>query len=575
VSLQLKATPLTTPESVALDDWFAGLGDEYLGRLPEGSLRSGMTEGWRLRWRGCELEVQVDADFPYSAARVYLVGYARSQVQPHIEKNGRLCLGGKPVPGNSVQTVRIALAEAFRLLTENEARQHDDDFHEDFGLYWLTWASRSDLFARILPGFDGARKSRHAHAVLTKSEVFVLPSKADAIRFWVNRTGAAPKRPKTTAVVSIDPLPSPARYPNSAADLWALVEARSQGGTDLLAKLVQSDPKEAFVILAGTATSGREHYAALRIRPPLDRKGNPLKRRFFRGGIERTENPIQTLFERFDIERLPTTRLDASSTRLPDGVQREMAASKVVVVGCGALGSGVARMLAQAGVEHLHLVDPENLGWENIRRHELGARVEGRGKAEALADAIRVDLPMIGFVQRYKMTFATFARKHSEALKQADLVVSCTGDWTADASVEHAMMQLDAGASGVYGWVEAHALAAHAVLVRNSGAKLSDGFDESGEFRLPVVIGGKPPPPECGGASTPFGAIELSNAQALVAGLAVDALRRRARAPAWRSWLADTAAFEEAEAAIATAWIAKRGRSDDMGGLIKSDWTFR
>ena len=54
---------------------------------------------------------------------------------------------------------------------------------------------------------------------------------------------------------------------------------------------------------------------------------------------------------------------------------------------------------------------------------------------------------------------------------------------------------------------------------------------------LPAVAGGRPPPPECGGASTPFGAIELSNAQALVAGLAVDALRGIEKGPAWRSWL--------------------------------------
>jgi ThiF family len=252
-----------------------------------------------------------------------------------------------------------------------------------------------------------------------------------------------------------------------------------------------------------------------------------------------------------------------------------MSGAKVVVVGCGALGSGVARMLAQAGVEHLRLVDPENLGWENIRRHELGGRAVGLGKAQALAGTIRANLPMIGFVQGYKMTFATFAREHPEALRQADLIVSCTGDWTADASVEHALTQPGYQALAVYGWMEAHALAAHAVLVSNSSARLSDGFDEHGEFRLPAVAGGKPPPPECGGASTPFGAIELSNAQALVARLAIDALRGLDCAPAWRSWLADAAAFEEADAAVASGWVAKRGQPGEIGGLFSGDWAFR
>ncbi len=192
----------------------------------------------------------------------------------------------------------------------------------------------------------------------------------------------------------------------------------------------------------------------------------------------------------------------------------------------------------------------------------------GHAKAEALASTIRADLPMISFVQGYRMTFATFARRHLEALRQADLIVSCTGNWAADASVEYALMQLGDKASAVYGWMEAHALAAHAVLIGNSDAKLSDGFDEYGEFRLPAVAGGKPSPPECGGASTPFGAIELSNGQALVARLAVDAVRGIATGPVWRSWLSDFAAFQEAESHGRRRLAGKAGTAGRNGRLL-------
>lgn len=575
MSLPLPATAIAGSATTGLNAWFvAALGDDFLGHVPDGSLRPGMSDGWRLRWRGRELEVQVDADFPFSVARIFLAGYARAQAQAHIEKDGKLCLKAKPVPGHAVDTVRMALAEAFQLLTENETKQHADDFREDFGAYWLTWASVATLRVQILPGPGGARKTTLARAVRTDGQAFVFPSKVDAARFWTNLTGAAPQRLKTTALISIEPLPAPDRYPGSAADLWALVQSRSQGGTDLLAQLMANDPMEALVILAGTAPSGREHYGTLRIHRPLDASGQPLKRRAMRDGIARTEEPVRTLFERYLIERLATGRLDASSTRLPAGTQQEMSAAKIVVVGCGALGSGVARLLGQAGVEHIHLVDPENIGWENIRRHELGARAVGHGKALALADTIRADLPMIRYVDGYKMTFAAFAREHPEALKQADLIVSCTGNWTADASVEHILKQPSHRASVVYGWMEAHALAAHAVLLGGSGAKLSDGFDKHGEFRLPAVAGGKPPPAECGGASTPFGAIELSNAQALVARLAVDALRGIASAPTWRSWLSDSAAFQEADATVAAGWLERRGQPGEIGGFASGDWTF-
>lgn len=574
MNLPLKATAAADPVVQGLDAWFIGLGEDFLGRVPADSLRSRMVEGWRLRWRERELEVQVDADFPYSLARVYLIGYSRARAQPHIEKDGKLCLGSKAVPGDRVRTVQVALAEAFQLLTENETRQHDDDFREDFGLYWLTWASRADLRVEVMPGPEGARKSILGRAALTEQRVFVFPGKADAGKFCKNLLGEAPKWLKETPVISIDPLPAPDRYPETAEELWALVEARSQGGTDLLTRMMANAPKETFVVLAGKALSGREHYAVMRLRRPLDREGQPLKRRALREGVKQTEDQTRGFFGRFKIERLATQRMDSSSSRLPGEEQRRLATAKIVVVGCGALGSGVARMLAKAGVEHLRLVDPESLGWENIRRHELGGRTVGFGKAKSLADTIRADLPMIGFVEGYETTFATFAREHPEALKQADLIISCTGDWAADASVEHALAQAGHKAAAVYGWMEAHALAAHAVLIGSSGAKFTDGFDDSGQFRLPVVAGGKPPPPECGGASTTFGAVELAHAQALVARLAVDALRGLATAPAWRSWLADAAAFQEAEASVTSGWAAARGQPDDIGGPYDGEWTF-
>ncbi|WP_439366387.1 hypothetical protein ACNJYD_11035 [Bradyrhizobium sp. DASA03005] len=120
MSLPLKATAAAGSTAQGLDAWFIGLGDDFLGRVPADSLRPAMVEGWRLRWRERELQVEVDADFPYSVARIYLVGYARAQAQPHIEKDGKLCLGCKAVPSDRVRTVQMALAEAFQLLTENE-----------------------------------------------------------------------------------------------------------------------------------------------------------------------------------------------------------------------------------------------------------------------------------------------------------------------------------------------------------------------------------------------------------------------------------------------------------------------
>lgn len=561
--------------SAGLNAWFIGLGSDFLGRVPGNSLRPGMAEGWRVAWRGREIELQIDANFPFSAPRVYLPAQVRSQAQPHVEKNGKLCLGGLPSPGDAVRSGANALAEAFRLLAENEVRTHEDDFREDFGLYWLDWSSESAASARIWPGNLDVRQNRFAFAISTDRGVLIFPSKVDAGRFFtnINSNGAALRKPKGTAIVAVDTLPAPGRYPASAAELWALIEGRSDQGIELLAKLVENDPKEAFVAIAGRSPSGREHHAVMRIYRPQDSRGRMKKADAMRAGIGQSDDPMRLLFSRYRIERLPTSRLDAASTRMPPGIQKDMASVRVVIVGCGALGAGVGRLLAQAGVEHLDLVDPGLLGWENIRRHELGARAVGKHKAEALSNAIRTDLPMIRSVRHHPMAFASFARDHPALLSQADLIVSCTGEWMADASVEHVLKRTGSNAKAIYGWMEAHALAAHGVLIGSNDA-LAAGF-EDGIFRLPAVMGGRPPPPECGGTSTPFGAIELSNAQALVSRLAVDTIRGIVQQSTWRTWLSDEAALKEAEASWSPAWVTARGAPDVMGAVLSCEWTFK
>ncbi|GLR99280.1 hypothetical protein GCM10007858_69230 [Bradyrhizobium liaoningense] len=575
MSLPLDAMTVAGFGDQGLDAWFTGLGDEFLGRIPVGSLRPRMVEGWRLLWRGRELEIQVDADFPFSVARAYLVGYSRATAEPHVERDGKLCLATKAVPGDRLRTVQALVADAVQLLTDNETRKHDDDFRDDFGLYWLSWATSGDARVEVLPGPHGADKTMLGRAVTTTNgRTLVFPDKAEATKVWKNLTGAPPVALKETPVIAIDPLPAPDRYPETAEELWALVEARSQDGVGLLKRLMNNSPKEAVVVLAGKAPSGREHYAAMYLRRPLDRGGKPFNRRTMRKDIDPSKETTRTVFGRFKLDRVFTQRMDSSASRLPEGVRAQMTGAKVIIAGCGALGSGVARMLAQAGVEHLRLVDPEDLGWENIRRHELGALAVGTGKAKSLADSIRASLPTISLVEGFASTFAAFAREHPEAVKAADLVISCTGEWVADSSVEDALSQPGQNAAAIYGWMEPHALATHAVLIGNSGKKFADGFDDQGQFRLPVVAGGKPPPVECGGASTPFGAVELAHAQALVARLAIDVLRGLADAPVWRSWLADATAFQEADASVTSGWAAERGQPDDVGGPYEGDWAF-
>src|SRR6185437_14955592 len=51
--------------------------------------------------------------------------------------------------------------------------------------------------------------------------------------------------------------------------------------------------------------------------------------------------------------------------------QRKLAEARVAVVGCGALGTAQADLLARAGIGHLHLIDRDYVEASNLQRQTL------------------------------------------------------------------------------------------------------------------------------------------------------------------------------------------------------------
>ena len=102
-----------------------------------------------------------------------------------------------------------------------------------------------------------------------------------------------------------------------------------------------------------------------------------------------------------------------------------LAGKNIVLVGCGTLGSYLARGLVQCGAgcgAVLMLVDSDALGPGNIGRHLLGVRYLGRNKAEALAEAVNCDFPDVRIE-----AVAKPAQSIKSRLRAYDLVIDATG----------------------------------------------------------------------------------------------------------------------------------------------------
>ncbi len=113
----------------------------------------------------------------------------------------------------------------------------------------------------------------------------------------------------------------------------------------------------------------------------------------------------------------------ARHTLIPGWDQGRLVGALVVVIGVGALGNEVSRILAMAGVGRLLLCDPDTVSPSNLSRTVLfRPHHVGRAKAEVAAEV----LPELAADIRVEPRVAPLANGVGLAeLRSADLVVSC------------------------------------------------------------------------------------------------------------------------------------------------------
>ena len=131
----------------------------------------------------------------------------------------------------------------------------------------------------------------------------------------------------------------------------------------------------------------------------------------------------------FKIERLRVRAMDLVAILGANGVDGipPLSSKKIVVVGCGAIGGYLARMLVQMGAGigggRLNLIDADRLDATNIRRHQLGREAYARHKVVACAEMLGRDFP--GVVVK---PFVGEAHQNPSLLFDADLVIDATGE---------------------------------------------------------------------------------------------------------------------------------------------------
>jgi hypothetical protein len=117
----------------------------------------------------------------------------------------------------------------------------------------------------------------------------------------------------------------------------------------------------------------------------------------------------------------PTTR--SVRGRFSDALTRR----RVLMVGCGALGSVLAELLVRGGLESLTVCDGETAMAGNLARHTLTLQDVGQNKAIALADRLNQASPHVR-VEALRRPFPPVAQHDVALVRTAELIIDCTGE---------------------------------------------------------------------------------------------------------------------------------------------------
>jgi molybdopterin/thiamine biosynthesis adenylyltransferase len=106
---------------------------------------------------------------------------------------------------------------------------------------------------------------------------------------------------------------------------------------------------------------------------------------------------------------------------------RILSGKKVVILGCGAIGSHLAVLLAECGLGSEHLVDGERLRPGNVVRHRVGTWAVGSFKVVATAVEVHAHAPWTSVTTLSQSVSAPDDIR--KAFAGRDLIVDTTGNW--------------------------------------------------------------------------------------------------------------------------------------------------
>jgi molybdopterin/thiamine biosynthesis adenylyltransferase len=447
-----------------------------------------------------------------------------ARVLPHVERNGKVCVIEDENTFHDHRRAEDVLAEtisrARNVIEDGLLGTNASDFLDEAEAYWeapdeVPCLVAADGPPRMLAALYGAG----APAPL----LAVVDSAAEFARIRPDIRG----RELQAVYLPLDPARVKPEHPRRF-ESWAFLDELGDHALALL-RAVRVSKRHSLLVVIGIPRQKRGGVAlvGLQLRK-FDRAGTVDEVR------PRSVRPIK--LERFDghivHERRGTTHT----------------ATRLMLIGCGAVGGHVADAVARRTTE-LGLVDDDVYSVGNASRHVVGAKGwTADSKVDALRRHLTETAPWISLTA-IKATGDTALAEHTDMFRGASAVIIAIGNPTVPLLLNDTFAEQRFPVPVIFTWLEPYGIGGHAVLVRYGkpgclrclfGDSPEDGcrvdFAAPGQRFARGELG-------CHGLYTPYADLDARET-ALLAARLVDRAVSNPAIPSWiRSWRGDAAAF--------------------------------
>jgi molybdopterin/thiamine biosynthesis adenylyltransferase len=536
--------------------------------------------GWRIHHHKIAripvLDVYLDQWFPASLPKILIPDGKRPDGVselflriPHVNKDGSVCVAPESCTINQdncgLATLEL-INRAIEILQNGISGSNREDFIFEVESYW----DKISHTVRIAAAINLVAPSRRVSAVFdpARSTYFVAED-ADALRDWTKKlTGRKIDRLPVLPAFFVwrkEPL-YPEQYPRTNQQLISIVaDSRICSGDDLAvaARLSEVPIVIAFQSGVGTAAIGCSIVK-------MNGQINGFRPKSISGRL---------VLERFGRHACQLHSVDKASPdyirwrSAGEQISERISEANIMIVGCGALGADVAMLLVKAGFRKFFLVDPDQVTWDNVGRHLLGASYVGCRKVDAVESALTSHSPYIK-VQTQAKRVEMVVTGNPEIILSQDLIISMTANYLGEKVLNDWARRNRRPV--LFGWLEPHGVAGQCLLVTPKGGCFECGKEDSGQFAGRVIDWNAEQAidvPACGGTFMPHGAVAAGPTKTMIVQLAIDSFFGKVTQSELRTFIGDVAQITRLGGRIRSRWVnSVDGDQAVIGRIFAQTW---